>query len=103
MAYRTQGVVTFHTSTPKTISITPNTNYQVIHKGTKYAIFVEDHPVSNRSRNFSIHHRFEILDPSPSPLEPLLIQAAFNNVCLQIAINDDANPKVTEVSIPARS
>jgi hypothetical protein len=59
---------------------------------------VED-PVSNKSRNFPLDHRFEI--PNPSSLEALLIQAAFNSVCLRIAIDDDA--KVTEVVIPAKA
>jgi hypothetical protein len=95
------GVVTFCTSAPKTILITPNTNYQVVCDGDKYTVFVDKDPKSKIGRNFPINHPFKI--PNLSPLEPLLIQAAFHNVCLRIEINDDLDPEVIAVEIPAKS
>ena len=95
MPYWTKGVVTFRTSTPRTISINPHTDYQVIdERGIKYIIFIE----ADTLRNYPIDKPFEIDDNS---LEPLLIQAAFNNVCLRIAINPAG--KVTQLEIPAKS
>jgi hypothetical protein len=99
MPYWTEGAITFHSSTPKKISITPNANHQVIHNSFKYTFFLN--PTDMNSKVFPINKEFEFETTDPS-LEALLIQAAFSNVCLEIAISDAPDPKVTQVNIPAK-
>ena len=90
MPYWTQGVVAIH-APPTRISISPTADYEVTHD--KIFIRKED----NDSRIFLNGYIFYIDDI----LKPLLIQAAINNVCLRVGIND--GNEVVEVRIPVKS
>jgi len=55
MPYWTQGVVTLRTSGSQKVRINPTANYQTIHKGSKYTIFVKN----KKSKKFSIRRKFD--------------------------------------------